>query len=192
MNKAVKIVLWIVGILVALVLIFMLVIGPMMKKNTKKHSSEQNITFTQNDLQIDLFYSSPAKKDRVVFGELVPYDEVWRTGANEATTFTTNKGLLIDGKTLPAGKYSLWTIPGKESWQIIFNDHMYGWGVRWQDSKAMREAEYDKLIVTAVVSESITFKENFTINVVETPTQELVLLFSWDQVVVPLPFDVKQ
>jgi hypothetical protein len=69
---------------------------------------------------------------------------------------------------------------------------MYDWGVRWQDSKAMREAEYDKLIVTAVVSESITSKENFTINVVETPTQELVLLFSWDQVVVPLPFEVKQ
>lgn len=191
MNKAVKIVLWIVGILAALVLIFMLVVGPMMKKNTKKHSPEQNITFTQNDLQIDLFYSSPAKKGRVIFGELVPYDEVWRTGANEATTFTTNKDLLIDGKTLPAGKYSLWTIPGKESWQIIFNDHMYSWGVRWQDSKAMREAGYDKLIATAVVSESITSEENFTINVVETPTQALVLLFSWDQVVVPLPLEVK-
>lgn len=191
MNKAVKIVLWIVGILAALVLIFMLVVGPMMKKNTKKHSPEQNITFTQNDLQIDLFYSSPAKKGRVIFGELVPYDEVWRTGANEATTFTTNKDLLIDGKTLPAGKYSLWTIPGEESWQIIFNDHMYSWGVRWQDSEAMREAGYDIIIATAVVSESITSEENFTINVVETPTQALVLLFSWDQVVVPLPLEVK-
>lgn len=191
MNKAVKIVLWIVGILAALVLIFLLLVGPMMKKNTKKHSPEQNITFTQNDLQIDLFYSSPAKKGRVIFGELVPYDEVWRTGANEATTFTTNKDLLIDGKTLPAGKYSLWTIPGEESWQIIFNDHMYSWGVRWQDSEAMREAGYDILIATAVVSESITSEENFTINVVETPTQALVLLFSWDQVVVPLPLEVK-
>jgi len=191
MNKAVKIVLWIVGILAALVLIFMLLVGPMMKKNTKKHSPEQNITFTQNDLQIDLFYSSPAKKGRVIFGELVPYDEVWRTGANEATTFTTNRDLLIDGKTLPAGKYSLWTIPGKESWQIIFNDNMYSWGVRWQDSQAMREAGYDILIATAVVSESITSEENFTINVVETPTQALVLLFSWDQVVVPLPLEVK-
>jgi Protein of unknown function (DUF2911) len=191
MNKAVKIILWISGILIALVLIFMFVVGPIMKKNTKKYSPEQNITFTQNDLQIDLFYSSPAKKGRVIFGGLVPYDEVWRTGANEATTFTTNKDLSIDGKTLPAGKYSLWTIPGKESWQIIFNDNMYDWGVRWQDSKAMREAKFDKLIATAVVSESITSKENFAINVVETPSRELVLLFSWDQVVVPLPFDIK-
>jgi len=191
MNKAVKIILWISGILIALVLIFMFVVVPVMKKNTKKHSPEQNITFTQNDLQIDLFYSSPAKKGRAIFGGLVPYDEVWRTGANEATTFTTNKDLSIDGKTLPAGKYSLWTIPGKESWQIIFNDHIYDWGVRWQDSKAKREAEYDKLIVTALVSESITSKENFAINVVETPKRELVLLFSWDQVVVPLPFAIK-
>lgn len=191
MNKAVKIILWIVGILIALVLIFMLVVSPMMKKNTKKHSPEQNITFTQEDLQIDLFYSSPAKKGRVIFGELVPYDEVWRTGANEATTFTTNKDLLIDGKILPVGKYSLWTIPDKENWQIIFNDKMYSWGVSWQDSKAMREAEYDKLVAIATVSESITAQENFAISMVETDAGSIVLLFSWDTVVVPLTIAVK-
>ena len=61
-----------------------------------------------------VLYSRPQMRDREIFGKLVPYGEVWRTGANEATTFTTNKDLQIDGKTLPAGKYTLWTIPEKK------------------------------------------------------------------------------
>ena len=191
MNKAVKIILWVVGILVVLVLLFTLVVGPMLKKSTKKHSPEVTEVYTSNDLEIEIFYSSPAKKDRVIFGELIPYNEVWRTGANEATTFTTNKELIIDGKTLAAGTYTLWTIPGEKDWQIIFNSQMYSWGVRWQDSKAMREAEHDALVATAVVSKSITTAENFTIKVVETPARAMVLMFSWDQVVVPLPMEAK-
>ncbi len=191
MNKAMKIVIWIVGILIILALLFTFVLGPMLKKSTKKHSPEVTEIYTADDLEIELFYSSPGKKDRVIFGELVPYNEVWRTGANEATTFATNKDLMIDGKTLPAGKYTLWTIPTEKDWQIIFNDKMYSWGVRWQDAKAIREPEHDALVTTAVVSESLTTQENFTIKVVESPAKEMVLMFSWDRVVVPLPMEVK-
>ncbi|NND63114.1 MAG: DUF2911 domain-containing protein [Flavobacteriaceae bacterium] len=191
MKKAVKLSLWVVGTIAVLALLFFFVIGPILKKNTKKHSPEQNITYTQNDLQIDLFYCSPAKKDRVIFGELVPYGEVWRTGANEASTFETNKDLIIGGNTLPAGKYSLWTIPNQENWKIIFNTKMYPWGVRFQDSKAMREAEFDELVAEAKVSESITVQENFTINVLETENNSMILTFSWDNVVVPLPMAIK-
>ncbi len=190
MNKAVKIILWVIGTIAVLALLFFFVIGPILKKNTKKHSPEQNITYTQNDLQIDLFYCSPSKKDRVIFGELVPYGEVWRTGANEASTFTTNKDLLIDGKTLPAGKYSLWTIPDKENWKVIFNDKMYGWGVRFQDSKAMREAEFDTLVADAAVSESLTLHENFQISVVEAENNTMVLIFAWDRTVAALPMQL--
>jgi len=191
MSKALKITLWIIGTLVILGLLFTFVVGPVLKKSTKKHSPEVTETFTIDDLEVVVFYSSPSKKDRVIFGELVPYGEVWRTGANEATTFSTNKDLLIDGKTLPAGEYTLWTIPGEKEWEIIFNSKMYSWGVRWQDSKAMREAEHDVLVATATVSESITSEENFSIKVVETPNQTIVMLLAWDQVVVPLPIAVK-
>lgn len=191
MNKALKIVIWIVGILVVLALLFTFVLGPILKKSTKKHSPEVTEVYAADGLEIELFYSSPSKKDRVIFGELVPYDEVWRTGANEATTFSTNKDLTIAGKTLPAGKYTLWTIPSEKEWQIIFNDKMYSWGVNWQDSKAMREPEHDALVATALVSESLTTQENFSIRVVENPSKELVLMFSWDRVVVPLPMEVK-
>lgn len=189
MNKALKIILWIVGILVSVALIFFLLVGPMLKKATKKHSPEVTELYDINGLNIEVTYSSPSKKGREIFGALVPYGEVWRTGANEATTFTSNKDLTIEGQVLPAGTYTLWTIPDEESWQVIFNSKMYGWGVRWQDSKAMREEEYDVVVATAVVSQSITSEENFTISLLEGPGSNPVLLFSWDQVVVPLKMD---
>jgi len=191
MNKAVKIILWILGILVGILLIFFLLVGPMIKKGTKKHSPEVTEIYEKDGLNIEIFYSSPAKKDREIFGALVPYNEVWRTGANEATTFTTNKDLLIDGQTLPAGEYTLWTIPGEKSWQIIFNSKMYGWGVNWQDSKASREEEHDVVVATAMVSNSITSEENFGINLLESNDKNPGLLFAWDQVVVILQMEVK-
>jgi hypothetical protein len=191
MSKALKIIIWIVGILLILVLLFNFVAKPILIKSTKKHSPEVTEVYAFDDLKIEIIYSSPSKKGRVIFGELVPYDEVWRTGANEATTFTTNKDLEIDGKTLAAGKYTLWTIPTEKDWQIIFNSEMYPWGVKWQDSKAMREPEHDALVTTALVSESLTTQENFSIKVVETPAKGMVLMFSWDRIVIPLPMKTK-
>ncbi|GAB5400472.1 MAG: DUF2911 domain-containing protein [Aureisphaera sp.] len=190
MNKLVKISLKILGALIVLALLFYFVVGPIMKSSTKKHSPEVVETYENDTANIEVFYCSPAKKGRTIFGELVPYGEVWRTGANEASTFTTNKDLTIEGKTLPAGKYSLWTIPNEDSWQIIFNNKMYSWGVRFQDGKAMREAEHDALVATATVSQSITVQENFAINLLETPTGDLVMMLAWDNVTVPLPISI--
>ena len=77
----------------------------------------------------------------------MPYGEVWRTGANEATTFETNQDLTVEGSKLEAGKYTLWTIPGETSWIIIFNENMYSWGVSFSDGKASRVEKFDALKV---------------------------------------------
>jgi len=192
MSKTAKILLWVVGGLIGLALLFFFVLGPVLKNNTKKHSPEQQVSYTQGDLSIDLFYCAPSKKDRVVFGDLVPYDEVWRTGANEASTFTTNKDLLVEGQELPAGVYTLWTIPGETQWQVIFNSQMYSWGVRFTDQKPAREPEYDVVNATATVSESISVQEQFSINVIDSdPAGSMVLLLAWDKVVVPLKMELK-
>lgn len=191
MKRAVKILLWTIGILVIVGLLFFFVARPILIKNTKKHSPEVTQTYTIDELEIDVFYSSPSKKGRVIFGELVPYGEVWRTGANEATTISTNKDLLINGEVLPAGDYTLWTIPGKEEWEVIFNSKMYPWGVRWQDSKAMREPEHDVLVATATVSNIVNSQEKFSIRVITLPNQPVLLLLAWDQVVVTLPMEVQ-
>lgn len=77
---------------------------------------------------VTIDYSQPSVKGREVFGGLVPYNEVWRMGANEATTFEVDKDVLIEGQPLPAGKYALFTIPGEEEWTLIFNKTAEQWG----------------------------------------------------------------
>ena len=79
---------------------------------------------------ITINYSSPAVKGRKIWGDLVPYDKVWRAGANEATIFTTDKDIKVEGKSLPAGKYSLYAIPGQKQWTIIFNSQTGQWGIQ--------------------------------------------------------------
>jgi hypothetical protein len=73
-------------------------------------------------------YSAPSVKGRTIWGDLVPYGKVWRTGANEATTFETDKDIILQGQKLPAGKYALFTIPGEREWTWIFNSVWDQWG----------------------------------------------------------------
>ncbi|MGB3548374.1 MAG: DUF2911 domain-containing protein [Saprospiraceae bacterium] len=73
-------------------------------------------------------YGSPGVKGRTIWGELVPFDRVWRTGANEATVVTFEKDVLVDGKPLKAGSYALFTVPGQENWTVIFNKTTEQWG----------------------------------------------------------------
>ncbi|MBV1923941.1 MAG: DUF2911 domain-containing protein [Flavobacteriaceae bacterium] len=192
MTKLTKWLLRILGVIIGIVLLFNFVIGPIIKSQTKKHSPEQHITHTQNDLEVKAFYCSPAKKDRKIFGELVPYNEVWRTGANEASTFTTNKDLNVNGELLKAGTYSLWTIPNEKSWKIIFNSEMYGWGVKFTDQSPSRDPKHDALIAEANVSKSLTTTENFSISFLETSPEIFIMTIAWDDVAVPLKISVKQ
>lgn len=75
-----------------------------------------------------LTYGRPSVRERVIFGDLVPYGEVWRTGANEATTFTVSKDVTIEGQPLPAGTYALVTIPTERTWTVAFNRTSEQWG----------------------------------------------------------------
>ena len=91
-------------------------------------SPPKSTTANINGAQVTIDYSSPAVKGRAVWGDLVPYGVTWRTGANEATTLTTDKDIKIEGKTLKAGKYSLFTIPGEKEWTFILNSVWDQWG----------------------------------------------------------------
>tara|TARA_B110000503_G_C7168333_1_gene423028 strand:- start:4775 stop:5350 length:576 start_codon:yes stop_codon:yes gene_type:complete len=186
MKKLVKILLWIAGVIGVLLLVFNFILWPILQQQTKKSSPEKNITYSKGELRLNLFYCSPSKKDREIFGNLVPYDEVWRTGANEASTFTTNKDIMIAGKPLPAGKYTLWTIPTETSWKVIFNDKMYGWGVKLTNQKASRDPDHDVLVVDGKVSKSLNTVEKFSITLRVSSPDTSILMFAWDNVVVPL------
>jgi len=156
-----------------------------MKTYTKKYSPEETVRFTNDDLEIEVYYNRPLKKGRIIFGELVPYDKVWRTGANEATTFKTSQDLSIEGKTLDAGKYTLWTIPSKTSWKVIFNKQMYSWGVNFSDGKAARDPAYDVLIAEVPISKNLKTVEQFSIYFNEQ-LNSVNMFLAWDNIVVPL------
>lgn len=173
MNKFLK---WGLIILAALAVVFMITFK-VMQGQTKKHSPEQTVEFTQGDAKVSVFYNRPYKKGRKIFGELVPYGEVWRTGANEATTFSTNKDLRIDGQPLPPGKYTLWTIPEKDYWTIIFNNKQYPWGVNFS-GVASRDPAADVLQVRAPVTAPAGIVEQFTIRFEEG--DEPALILEWD------------
>ncbi len=91
-------------------------------------SPRKEMTAMIGDVDVTVNYGSPAIKGRKVWGELVPMDKVWRTGANEATTFTVSKDVQIGGQTLPAGTYGLFSIPGENDWTLIFNSVSEQWG----------------------------------------------------------------
>lgn len=94
----------------------------------KPKSTAEKATGTINGAAIQINYGSPSVRERKIWGELVPFGEVWRAGANDATTFETDKDITIEGKKLPAGKYSFFIIPNKTECIVIFNKVVKQWG----------------------------------------------------------------
>ncbi|SEL81031.1 Protein of unknown function [Aquimarina amphilecti] len=162
-----------------------------LKSNTKTHSPEQTVTHTSKETNFTVFYNRPIKNGREIFGDLVPFDQVWRTGANEATTFTTDKPILVDGTELKAGSYTLWTIPGKDSWKVIFNDREYNWGVSFMDGTPSRDPEYDLLTIEVPVQHLLNIVEQFSIYFQEANNFTIMFL-AWDQTAIAIPITHKE
>lgn len=152
----------------------------------KPLSPKDTVEFKLNDLQLEVFYNRPSKRNRNVFGGIVAFNQVWRTGANEATTFETNQSLKIGNDYLVAGKYTLWTIPGEDSWEVIFNSKQYPWGVN-DAMEPMRKPEFDVINITVPLQKLENHVEQFTI-AFDNSTDNLSLTMAWDttKIVVPL------
>ncbi len=124
---------------IALALAAMVSIGSLsaQKDDTKKAPKSPPAKMTQKvgEATVTINYSQPSVKGREIYGELVPYNKVWRTGANNATTFKTDKDIMVNGQRLAAGTYSLFTIPSENEWTIIFNSVLGQWGAYKYDEK---------------------------------------------------------
>ncbi|MEL6924067.1 MAG: DUF2911 domain-containing protein [Bacteroidota bacterium] len=114
---------------------------------------------TINGADIVIDYSSPAVKGRKLYGKLIPSGKPWRTGANEATTFEISKDVSIEGKTLSAGKYALFTIGSADEWTIIFNKEASQWGAYGYD------ADKDALRVKVKPSKAAEFAERMAFKI---------------------------
>ena len=122
---------------------------------------------------VTMDYSSPRMKGRKIFGDLVPFGKVWRAGANEATTFVIDADLTVGGKAVPAGSYTIFTIPAESKWTLIVNKKTGEWGVPYK-------YEADELVRADMkVAKTSSPVENFTIGL-EPKGKGCTLTMSWE------------
>lgn len=113
---------------ITMLFIAVLSVSAMSAQDKKPLSPPVTATGNINGANITIHYSSPSVKGRAIWGGLVPYDKVWRAGANDATTFTTDKDIMVEGKKLPAGTYAFFVLPQNDGITIIFNKEAKQWG----------------------------------------------------------------
>lgn len=166
---------------IAIVLFFLpmsLVNGQELLKLRPSPLAIASVRYQDNYLKVT--YSQPQKKNRKIFGGLVPYGKVWRTGANEATELTTTRDIHIADLLLKAGTYSLFTVPEKEKWTIIINADLGLWGAYNYN------ATKDVWRFDVPVQSTDKVYEAFTINI-ENRNEVAELLIMWDDVKVSVP-----
>jgi hypothetical protein len=144
-----------IAILSALTLIF---VASCFAQEGARPSPAESASCDLGGTTIKTDYSSPRMKGRKIYGDLVPFGKVWRTGANEATTFVTSGDVKVGGKAVPAGSYTIFTVPNADKWTLIINKKTGEWGIPYK-------YESDELArVPMTVSKLSSPLENFTIS----------------------------
>lgn len=167
--------------IVAIVVITIMVLLYGLSYYTKLASPQDIAELKNNDLTIKVVYCQPSAKDRVVFGKVVPYGKVWRTGANQATEITFSQDVKLGDKSIKAGTYTLFTIPTPEKWTIILNSVLGQWGAFFYDeSKDVIRTE-----VKPTQNESNVEKFKITLQKNENAV-DLVMVWAKTKVSVPI------
>ena len=152
--------------------------------NTPRFSPASEIEQMVGLTEIEIEYSRPSMRGREVFGNLVPFGKVWRTGADNSTKISFDTDVIISGKTVQSGTYSIFSIPNKESWEIIFYSDVELWGVPrdWSDDKIVFSSTY-KVNKTNTV-------ETFTISFNDLTNNDVNMNISWENTSVDIKIDV--
>lgn len=133
---------------------------------------------------ITIDYAQPSMRGRKIMGELVPYDKVWRTGANAATTLKTTAALDFRGTLVPAGTYTLYTLPGEKGWKLIINKQTGQWGTQYDQAQDLARVDLTVGATSAPV-------EQFAIALAGTGGPAGLLTMEWENTKLTVPFTVK-
>ena len=152
--------------------------------NTPRFSPASEIEQMVGLTEIEIEYSRPSMRGREVFGNLVPFGKVWRTGADNSTKISFDTDVIISGKTVQSGTYSIFSIPNKESWEIIFYSDVELWGVPrdWSDDKIVFSSTYKVNKINTV--------ETFTISFNDLTNNDVNMNISWENTSVDIKIDV--
>ena len=152
------------------------------KKTLSPHASTMAMI---GSAHVHIDYSSPGVRGRTIFGDLVPFNELWRAGANDATWIETNRDIEIGDQKLPAGKYGVFIIPTREEWIVIFNS-------RWKQHGTDKYNEKEDIIRVKV--EPTTFdklQERLKYGVIKVNEQSGLISMSWERTEIKLPFTIR-
>ena len=168
--------------LIMLTLVFAMTLTANAQVKSPQASTSQTINQTVGLTNVELSYSRPSMKGRTIFGGLVPYDKVWRTGANANTKITFDKNVMIGGKEIKAGSYAIYTKPNVQSWEVYFYSDSSNWGT---------PEEWDTEKVVATVKASVVPMpmnvETFTITFDDISNESTNLAMLWENVYVAVP-----
>lgn len=172
-------------LLVLMLSLFSFTIFAQNKEEKVRVSPKAEVMQVVGFTEVRIIYSRPGVKGREIWGGLVPYNQVWRAGANEATKFIFSTDVLIEGKPLKAGSYSFFAIPGKTEWTLIFNKVADQWGAfEYNESQ-------DALRIKVKPEKSSVFQEWLTYTITRTSDYSAVVRLEWEKLKVPFKIEVK-
>jgi hypothetical protein len=161
------------GALLILMVATMAMAQPPQQDKSKRPSPHDSTEVTLKGKKITIEYGRPYLKGRKVGQELAPYGKVWRTGADEATALTTETDLTIGGVKVPAGKYTLYTLPSEGTWKLIINKQTGQWGTKYDESQDLARIDMKKSPLPQPV-------EQFTISFNKTSETAADLNLDWE------------
>lgn len=136
--------------------------------------------------KITIEYSRPAVRGRTLFGELVPYERIWRVGANESTKITVDSDMVVAGNVLPKGTYALYAFPEKDNWEVVFHKNISHWG----DGRKNYDAIEDAFRIAVTPKKSQIWQENFLITFDEITHNSIIMKWLWGFTEVTIPLTV--
>ena len=148
----------------------------------KRASPHETTTATVDGAKISITYGRPYAKGRKIAGGLVPYGQVWRTGADEATTLVTDKALMFGSTHVQPGTYTLYTLPGEKEWQLIINKQTGQWGTEYDQKQDLGR-------IPMKVGKTSAPVEQLTLQIADTPSGGEIRL-SWENTLATVPFTV--
>jgi Protein of unknown function (DUF2911) len=174
------------GMFIMLVIAVCAVASAAQEKEKKPLSppAEASVKFDDGKT-VTIEYSRPSMRSRKIFGGLVPYDKVWRTGANDATSLKTDVDLTIGGANVPAGSYTLYTLPGMKSWKLIINKQTGQWGTEYSEGQ-------DLARVDMKVTQKNAGMETFTISLDKTSATSATLKLDWENTIASVDVQEKK
>ncbi|HTO35314.1 MAG TPA: DUF2911 domain-containing protein [Flavobacterium sp.] len=153
--------------------------------NTPAPSPRALVNQTVGLTEVEIEYNRPSAKGRTIFGDLVPFGKLWRTGANKNSTISFNEDVVVEGKDLPKGKYAIFITPRADNWEVVFYTDTENWGLpqQWEESKVAAKVNVKPEMLNRHI-------ETFTIAVSDLHNDYAKIEFSWEKTIAAVKFEV--